>query len=143
MGKVDSGKIGYTQFDQFTPETVLQEGVERVVGQLGRLELAVFALVADVAARFYGVPACEVYGCATGPARTLRLEARRARDLAVYVLHTSLGYSQREAARIYGRRGHDGGARIVRRVEDARETDADLDRFLDRLDGQLRRAVSP
>lgn len=126
------------QFDQFPPETVLSEGVSRALGRLASLERAAAALVAGEAARFYAVPACEVFGCATGPARTPRFEARRARDAAIYVLHISLGYPKAHAAQIYGQSFKDAGAKAVRRVDDAREGDPALDQFLDQLDARLR-----
>ena len=119
-------------------EGVLSAGTERAIFQLRRLQTAVAALVAAETARHYGTPACEVLRPAGAQARTPRAESRRARDAAIYVLHITLGYPKAQAAQIFSQTYKDAGAKAVRRVEDARDEDPDLDRFLDRLDEVLR-----
>lgn len=131
------------QLNQVAVETVLSAGTARAIKQLSSLQTAVAALVAGEAARFYGTPACEVFGCNTGPARTPRKESRRARDAAIYVLHITLQYPKSQAAEIYGQTFKDAGAKAVRRVGDARDADPELDRFLDRLDALLRQDGAP
>jgi hypothetical protein len=127
--------LARAQFDQFAPGLVLGEGVKRAVRHMTVLERAVVRLVAAEAARFHGVPVCEVSPEAPIPAR---VESRRARATAIYVLHTSLGYPKQRAAALFQMKSASAGLKQVRKVEDARDACAKLDAFLDRLDVFLR-----
>ena len=125
------------QLNQFPVEALITDSAARAVRRLCSLQGAVSCLVARETARHYGMPVGEVLDRGAA-ARRPREETRRARDAAIYVMHVSLGYPMRQAARLYGLSEKTAGGKAVRRVEEAREGDPELDAFLDRLDALLR-----